>query len=244
MSKYPGSTKVQGDFYTVMRPMVIAAVRTFIPYVDEHTQEDLVQDALLKLLAKVSTFNRKFGKLHSWATMLVKNLCVDYLRKKKLQTSTHDALDILYTVPEDDSLDTAFFTDLRAFFPFFCSTRVFTMLYEALERSNFAVTNAVIARINRIFSKNDIDPTSAGRTAEIAQFLVAMIRGWLFMHNDERQHQIILKLTEYPRLNVVRALTHYIGAKRASLTIFLLGGMRVDFPTADEIINAAGPEFR
>lgn len=224
--------------------MVKATVNTFAKSADVHTREDLVQDALLKIDAAINTFDRRNGKLHSWATKVIKNLCIDFFRRQRTEYVDHDTLELMHEGTVDKLIDTDFFTELRAFFPFYCSSRLFAMLYEAVERSQFTISPAVIRRIDNILSKEDVDTSSAGRPVDIAQFLVAMIRGWLFMHNVEHQHEIINRIENYPRLNAIRALKHYIGSKRAALAIFLLGGMSVKLPTAHEIIEHTTRGYR
>lgn len=230
-----------------MHPMVVAAVATFAASADPHTREDLVQDALLKIDAAIDSFDRRNGKLHSWASKVVKNLCIDYFRKQQRQGTEavdHKTLDLMHQGTVDKLIDTEFFTELRAFFPFYCPSRLFALLYEAVERSQFTISPAVIRRIDAILSKEAIDISSAGRPVDIAQFLVAMIRGWLFMHNEEHQAEIVERIEHYPRLGAIRALKHYIGAKRAALSIFLLGGMSVKVPTAQEIMDHTTKGFR
>ena len=224
--------------------MVVATVNTFAKSADAHTREDLVQDSLLKIDAAIESFNRKNGKMHSWATKIIKNLCIDFFRRQRTEYVDHETLELMHEGTVDKILDTEFFTDLRAFFPFFCSSRLFALLYEAVERSQFTISPAVIRRIDTILTKEDIDTSSAGRPVDIAQFLVAMIRGWLFMHNEEHQAEIVKRIENYPRLGAIRALKHYIGAKRAALAIFLLGGMSVKVPTAKEIMEHTSQGFR
>lgn len=224
--------------------MVVATVNTFAKGADVHTKEDLVQDSLLKIDAAISSFNRKNGKLHSWATSVIKNLCIDYFRRQRTEYVDHATLDLMHEGTVDKMLDTEFFTDLRAFFPFFCSSRLFALLYEAVERSGFTISPAVIRRIDTILTKDEVDISSAGRPVDIAQFLVAMIRGWLFVHNEEHQAEIVERIKNYPRLGAIRALNHYIGSKRAALAIFLLGGMSVKVPTAKEIMEHTTQGFR
>lgn len=240
----PQCSKIQGDFYTALRPMVLGAVNTFAQSADADTKEDLMQDAMVKIFGKVENFDPRRGSLHSWATQIIKNVCIDYFRRKKIQAFDPKDLILLSKAEPDAVFDTEFFTDLRAFFPFFCSTRVFALLYEALELSQFHVTNAVARRMEGIFRRNGIDPSSAGTPAEIAQFLAAMIRGWLYTNNEDQQDRVMENLNKYTRLDPLRALRHYIGAHRTGLVLFLLGGMKVHFPTAQEILDAAGPDFR
>lgn len=238
------STEAQGDFYTIMRPMVKATVNTFAKSVDSHTREDLVQVSLLKIDAAIESFDRKNGKLHSWATKVIKNLCIDYFRRQRAEYVDHETLELMHEGTVDKMLDTEFFTELRAFFPFYCSSRLFALLYEAVERSQFTISPAVIRRIDNILSKEEVNTSNAGRPVDIAQFLVAMIRGWLFMHNEEHQAEIVKRIENYPRLGAIRALKHYIGTKRAALTIFLLGGMSIKVPTAKEIMDHTTQGFR
>jgi RNA polymerase sigma factor (sigma-70 family) len=242
--KHPNSLDAQGDFYTIMHPMVVAAVNTFAGSTDSHTREDLTQDALLKIDAAIDSFDRRNGKLHSWATMITKNLCIDYFRRQRTEFMDNRTLDMMHEGTVDKLLDTEFFTELRAFFPFYCPSRLFALLYEAVERSQFTISPAVIRRIDVILTKEEIDTSSAGRPVDIAQFLVAMIRGWLFMHNEEHQAEIVARIEHYPRLGAIRALKHYIGAKRAALAIFLLGGMSVKVPTAQEIMEHTTQDYR
>lgn len=246
LQESPSNSSLQGDFYTIMQPMVVAAVNTFAKSADIHTRNDLVQDGLLKLIDKIEVFNRKSGKIHSWATQIVKNMCIDFFRLRRQNTVLvdHETLDLMHEGTVDKLIDTEFFTELRAFFPFYCSTRLFALLYEAVERSGFTISPAVIRRIDSILTKEEIDTSSAGRPVDIAQFLVAMIRGWLFMHNEDQQADIVKRIESYPRLGAIRALTHYIGAKRAALSVFLLGGMSVKVPTAAEILEHTTHSYR
>jgi RNA polymerase sigma factor (sigma-70 family) len=227
-----------------MHPMVVATVNTFAKSADSHTREDLVQDSLLKIDAAIDSFNRKNGKLHSWATAIIKNLCIDFFRRQRTEYVDHDTLELMHEGTVDKLLDTEFFTELRAFFPFYCSSRLFALLYEAVERSGFTISPAVIRRVDSILGKEEVDTSAAGRPVDVAQFLVAMIRGWLFMHNEEHQAEIVRRIETYPRLGAIRALKHYIGTKRAALTIFLLGGMSVKVPTAKEIMDHTTQGFR
>lgn len=227
-----------------MHPMVKATVNTFARSADSHTREDLVQDALLKIDAAINTFDRRNGKLHSWATKVIKNLCIDYFRRQRAEYVDHATLELMHEGTVDKILDTDFFTELRAFFPFYCSSRLFALLYEAVERSQFTISPAVIKRIDGILADEEGYTHKAGRPVDIAQFLVAMIRGWLFMHNEEHQTEIVRLIENYPRLGAIRALTHYIGAHRSALAIFLLGGMSVKVPTAQEIMDHASRGFR
>lgn len=231
-----------------MKPMVEATVNTFAASADFHVKEDLVQDALLKLLVKIGNFKPRNGRLHSWATQLIRNLCTDYFRRGKrhrLNSGLDDhAVEMMADDQKADDAEGGLLSDIRSFLPFYCPTHVFYEIFEALEDANFNVNHNVVKRVNAICKKHEIPTESYGSINELVQFLIALIRGWLAVHNPDMGGSLVDRMASSKRLTPVRALMHYLGPTRTAVVVHILGGLTVRIPTAAEILADDDPEFR
>jgi len=231
-----------------MKPMVEATVSTFAKDADFHVKEDLVQDALLKLIVKIDNFRPRNGKLHSWATQLIRNLCTDYFRRGKRHRLNSglddDRVGEILSKEAGNVSDDSLLSDIRSFLPFYCPTQVFYEIFEAIEDTNFTLNHNVVKRVNTICKKHEIPTDSYGSINELVQFLIALIRGWLAAHNPEMGGALADRMTASKRLTPVRALMHYLGPKRTAVVVHILGGLTVRIPTAAEILADDDPEFR
>lgn len=231
-----------------MLPMVEATVNTFASGVEFHIKEDLVQDALLKLIVKIYSFKPRNGRLHSWATQIIRNMCVDHFRRNKRNRLSEDIdgeiVANLAAKDEAATTDDGLLSEIRSFLPFYCPASVFYTIFEILEGTNFTVNHTVVKNVNRVCRKNKIPTESYGSINELVQFLVALIRGWLAAHNPDAGDALVERMAASKRLTPVRALMHYLGPKRTAVVIHILGGLTVRIPTAAEILADDDPEFR
>lgn len=248
LKKKPGSIRLQGQFYELMQPMVEATVNTFASDVEFHTKKDLVQDALLKLIVKIDKFKPRNGRLHSWSTQIIRNLCFDYYRRNKRnklnEDISGDAVSNLQAKETASLTDDSLLSEIRSFLPFYCPASVFYEIFEVLEGTNFNVNHTVVKNVNRLCRKHKIPTDSYGSINELVQFLIALIRGWLAAHNPDAGDALLARMESSKRLTPVRALMHYLGAKRTAVVIHVLGGLTVRIPTAAEILADDDPEFR
>lgn len=239
---------MQGEFYSLMKPMVEATVNTFAGSADFHVKEDLVQDALLKLIVKIDSFRPRNGKLHSWSTQLIRNLCIDYFRRNKRHKVNagldSDQISGMESKETSNISGDSMLSDIRSFLPFYCPTHVFYEIFEAIEGTNFTVNHNIVKRVNAICRKHEIPTDSYGSINELVQFLVALIRGWLASHNPDMGGALADRMAASKRLTPMRALMHYLGAKRTAVVVHILGGLTVRIPTAAEILADDDPEFR
>lgn len=246
LKKKSGSIRLQGQFYSLMKPMVEATVNTFAVGVEFHVKEDLVQDALLKLIVKIDSFKPRNGRLHSWATQIIRNMCIDYFRRNKRNrmVAADGVTESLVAKEPDETTGDGLLSEIRSFLPFYCPASVFYEIFEVLEGTNFTVSHTVVKNVNRLCRKHKIPTDAYGSINELVQFLIALIRGWLAAHNPDAGDALLARMESSKRLTPVRALMHYLGAKRTAVVIHVLGGLTVRIPTAAEILADDDPEFR
>ncbi len=67
---------------------------------DDHEAKDIVQNAFLKVFARIETFDRRKGKLENWISRIVINEALQLIRKRR--SLFHDGEDAISLQPEVD----------------------------------------------------------------------------------------------------------------------------------------------
>lgn len=235
--KHPDDNDRGGAFYSVMKPMVDAALLKFAPREDDSTRDDLAQDALLKLMRNLRYFTPKKGTLFSWSTRIVKNMTLDYFRRKK-DSITVEALDgVPDVVPRRLEVNLEGLSEIKSFFPFYVSTRVFNELFAVIEHHKFQPTERAVAGVTVIFRKNKIPYHKYGTLQEITQFLIMLTRAWFLDSAPIAHEKLEEAIIRNGRLDAVRALAHYLPPKMMATVLHICGGMTVKFPTPRGLLN-------
>lgn len=77
-------------FIADIRVRLIAFARPFIPEGSAITQEDLVQEAAVKVWMEINEKNVKIRNLEAFTIAVLKNVCIDFKRLKKNQPGDVD----------------------------------------------------------------------------------------------------------------------------------------------------------
>lgn len=84
-----------------LRPTLLRAARRYLPH-NVEAAEDVVQDALLKLWTMLPQLHMPIGGL---ATVLVRNLAIDHLRRQRPQATLPEMADDTTADTTDEAID-------------------------------------------------------------------------------------------------------------------------------------------
>lgn len=249
--------ELHGEFYDHCQPFLRSAVREFAKGANIQDHEDLAQDAFLKILRMIDRYSPKKGRLHNWMTKITRNLCWDWLRKKKPQLlaeglpkdtlSIELKLDGEYNFPlnfdrkpspenliedrkkVDNYLDKEDYDIIKDSFPFYVSDRLMFDLLTTVERHRFTACPACVEDVLALLEEEEIDYTEYGKPVEMVNATIILLRG-LLMRVINRADIIKMALIKNPEFNELRVLTRFLGLETTEKLILLLGGLRIQLP--------------
>lgn len=240
LQKEPKNPDCIGDFYSVMRPMVRRALETkFAKGIDSSTLDDLTQDILLKLINKIDKYDVHKAKLFNWATMVLRNTAIDYFRSAGRNVPSKLTKDLPAKPSKTTwmNVDAETLSDMRAFFPFYVSNRVFYELFAALERYRFTPSDNLINAIGKIYKEAGIDHKRYGKLKEHAQFLVGLYRAWMLDDASYQHEKLQEAINDSEQVGLLRLLQHYLPKKSLMILMHLTGGMKHRLPTPHALIK-------
>jgi RNA polymerase sigma factor (sigma-70 family) len=244
LQEHPKDSEAMGDFYTLLKPMVDRALSTkFARGADESTRQDLSQDILLKLMHKLPQFDKERASLFNWATAIIRTTVVDYYRKANREVPS-DLTPNSATAPEHVQVDAEVLSEMRAFFPFPVSTRVFHDLFAAAERYRFRVNNNLTGAIAHIFNENKIDYRAYGTLADYAQFIVMLYRIWVLPEDDLLWRKLEEAVEKDPNVGPLRLLNAYLNKRQLCTLLHLCGGMSIKLPSPKRLLERVDPPTR
>lgn len=245
LNKHPRDPQCMADFYESLKPMVDRALQTkFAKNLDESTRLDLSQDILMKLMRKLELFDPMRATLFNWATAITRTMVIDFHRRNNREIPT----EVMKDVPDDKSktwleVDTEVLSEMRSFFPFYLSVRVFNELFAIAERYRFKPNANMVTAIRHLFNENNIDYKAHGTLQDYATFIVALYRAWM-VDDAEYAHQQMLKALEnYSQVGVLRVLRHYMSPRQVVILLHLCGGLQIKLPTPRTVLQNK-PETR
>jgi len=229
---------LEAEFYDCTLDFLKAAVNEFCPTANEHDRKDLVQDGFLRINRKIMTFHPKKGKLHSWMTMIVKNMCIDWMRKKRPDV---DVPEQLFDRAEEPSIEQEFdrdtFGSLKAFFPFFVSDKFIFKLLAIVEKYRFKATMSCVNEVTEALKEIDVDYTEYGKPTTLVQAVIIALRGMLLTPMTDRTAIVMAYLAKNPELDVLKVLTYFFGEKMTAQMVLLMGGMQIQLPSPQQFFK-------
>lgn len=228
---------LHGEFYEELHVFLKAAVTEFAKSANEHDRHDLCQDSFLKILRSIESFKQKRGKIHSWMTMIVKNLCIDWARKKRPELGIPDEVKKETRPLTHQGLDPEAFDTLKAFFPFFASDKLIFELLAIVEKYQYKASLHCVSNIIELLNKHGIDSTEYGKPVELTQAIIIALRGLLLTPMTDRTEIIEDNLRHNSRLDVMKILTFFMGPRQASQLILLMGGMTIQLPSPQQFFK-------
>lgn len=245
LQKSPRDAECMKDFYEALKPMIDRALQTkFAKDLDFNTRADLSQDILLKLMRKLDLFDPKRATLFNWATAITRTMVIDFHRRNNREVPT----EVMKDVPDDKrqvhlEVDTEVLSEMRSFFPFFVSTRVFNELFAIAERYRFKPNANMVTAIRHLFNENAIDYKPHGTLQDYAHFVVALYRAWMVDDAEFAHQKMRDALQNYDQVGVLRVLRHYLSEKQVVVLLHLCGGLQIKLPTPRSVLQNK-PETR
>lgn len=239
LQKAPRDENCMEAFYTALKPMIDRALLTkFAKGLDEHTRADLSQDILLKLMRKLGQFDPGKATLFNWATAVTRTMVIDYYRKNKREIPT----EVMKDVPDDKSkvhleVDLEVLAEMRAFFPFYVSTRVFHELFAIAERYRFKPNANMVTAIRQLFNKNDIDYKPYGTLQDYANFVVGLYRAWMVDDAEFAQEKLKEALENYTKVGPLLVLKNYLTPRQITTLLHICGGIQMKLPTPRAVLK-------
>lgn len=229
---------LQGEFYDKIFRFLGAAVTEFALGANEHDRHDLSQDGYLKILRNIKSFNTRKGKIYSWMTMIVKNMCIDWARKKRPEIGLpDDAREIAEKPTASRDMPKETFDTLKAFFPFFASDELIFELLAVVDKSQYRASNYCVNAVTKLLIAHHIDYTEYGKPQEMTQAIIIVLRGLLLTPLTDRTDIIQANLSQNPRFDVLRTLTFFLGAKQTAQLVLLFGGMQIQLPAPHQFFK-------
>jgi len=226
---------LEGEFYDCIYNFLLSAVSEFAINACEADKYDLAQDSFLKILRNIAAFKPRKGKLHSWMTMIVKNTCIDWARKRRPELMP---VEEFYGQAETPAIQQEFdketFDTLKAFFPFFVSDRMVFELLSLVEKYNFNASISCVKDVVAVLKEAGIDYTEYGKPVTLVQAIIIILRGMLLTPLTDRSEIIEENLKKNPQLDVLRAMTFFFGARTTSQLVLLMGGMQIQLPAPQQ----------
>jgi RNA polymerase sigma factor (sigma-70 family) len=87
---YARDEKALAEFYQRYKPALLFAIRRLVQH-DEFTQ-DIVQEGLLRFWMAFPTYDRRKGRLFTWALNICRHLAIDYLRAQRRERAATSPL--------------------------------------------------------------------------------------------------------------------------------------------------------
>lgn len=240
LQTYPKDPERIRAFYVALKPMVDKALQTkFAKDLDHPTRDDLSQDILLKLMAKIGQFKSSKAPLFNWVSTVIHNTVLDYRKKyrKEVRLSHVTPGSSTATVDGWVEADADTLSEMRAFFPFYVSSETFYDLFSAVEQHNFKASNNLATAIGKVLKARKINYAKYGSLLEYAQFMVVLYRAWMVKDDPELYQRVGEASRNYDAVNPVRVLGHYLQPKQLALVLHLLGGVPVKLPTPGKIVT-------
>ena len=98
----------RSDVWKMSRVIIKKTARKFLgeKYID--WVDDLTQEAMIKALVNQDKYNERVADLDAWLYTLTKNLCLDFMRKKKYDPYMHIDVNNAYNLSANEDYDEDF----------------------------------------------------------------------------------------------------------------------------------------